>query len=146
MCKGSTADSDSVCEGSNPSPAAKSIHLICYRIKCISFLSDHKPPKKLSVFNSPFAFLLIFLLIVIKPGLLTGFLLCHPLHISFHSGCAFFFHPFGYMTVNIKCKGCRCVSEVALYGLHIITVLQRKNCKRVPQIMYASIASTDTTN
>ena len=23
MCKGSTADSDSVCEGSNPSPAAK---------------------------------------------------------------------------------------------------------------------------
>ncbi len=24
LCKGSTADSDSVCEGSNPSPAAKS--------------------------------------------------------------------------------------------------------------------------
>ena len=23
LCKGSTADSDSVCEGSNPSPAAK---------------------------------------------------------------------------------------------------------------------------
>ena len=32
LCKGSTADSDSVCEGSNPSPAAKGNHR-----KCIAF-------------------------------------------------------------------------------------------------------------
>ena len=38
LCKGSTADSDSVCEGSNPSPAAKKEVTFVYQ-KLLLFLS-----------------------------------------------------------------------------------------------------------
>ena len=35
LCKGSTADSDSVCEGSNPSPAARKKRLLSTRQKAL---------------------------------------------------------------------------------------------------------------
>ncbi len=38
LCKGSTADSDSVCEGSNPSPAAKAPKPLVIRVSEFFFI------------------------------------------------------------------------------------------------------------
>ena len=39
LCKGSTADSDSVCEGSNPSPAAKKTLSLCWEFFLLPWFS-----------------------------------------------------------------------------------------------------------
>lgn len=38
LCKGSTADSDSVCEGSNPSPAAKTPKPLAIKVSEFFFI------------------------------------------------------------------------------------------------------------
>ena len=43
LCKGSTADSDSVCEGSNPSPAAKA--RVSYDARAFSLFSSNGKEK-----------------------------------------------------------------------------------------------------
>ena len=53
LCKGSTTDSDSVCEGSNPSPAAKSLEAemlqgFFFPLSCVS--ARKAPAKKTKLF------------------------------------------------------------------------------------------------
>ena len=101
LCKGSTADSDSVCEGSNPSPAASN------RPETNGFqayflvsdpLFDHLTVLGLSIDSAP--------------------------HIGFHAVCTVLFHFLGDMAIHIQCKRRRCVTKIRLHCLHIITVLK----------------------
>ena len=101
LCKGSTADSDSVCEGSNPSPAA-------------SKRSETKGFQTSFLVSDP----------LFDPLTVLGLSIDSALHIGFHAVCAVLLHFFGDMAIHIQCKRCRCVAKIRLHSLHIITVLK----------------------
>ena len=71
LCNGSTADSDSVCEGSNPSPAA----------------SESPEAARLRDFSFAFYPLLY-------PLTVLSFSIDSALHICFHAGCTVLLHFF----------------------------------------------------
>ena len=103
LCKGSTTDSDSVCEGSNPSLAAnkKACNRNGYRL--------------LLCFRRA-VFPLIF-------PLETG----NALDVILHPSSAFCLHALGCVTVNVQCKGCCGMAQVALNGSNVISGTQRSN-------------------
>ena len=74
MCKGSTADSDSVCEGSNPSPAASK-------------------RSETNGFQTSF--------LVSDPLTALGLLIDSAPHIGFHAVCAVLFHFFRDMAIYV---------------------------------------------
>ena len=101
LCNGSTADSDSVCEGSNPSPAA-------------SKRSETKGFQTSFLMSDP----------LFDPLTVLGLSIDSAPHIGFHAVCAVLFHFFRDMAVHIQCKRRRCVAKIRLHSFHIITVLK----------------------
>ena len=101
LCKGSTADSDSVCEGSNPSPAA-------------SKRSETKGFQTSFLVSDP----------LFDPLTVLGLSIDSAPHIGFHAACTVLFHFLGDMAVYIQRKRRRCVTEIRLHSLYIITVLK----------------------
>lgn len=71
LCKGSTTDSDSVCEGSNPSPAAS------------------KSPEAARLRDFSFACYPLF-----YPLTVLSFSIDSALHVRFHAVCTVLFHFF----------------------------------------------------
>ena len=89
LCKGSTADSDSVCEGSNPSPAATDkSETVRFWTSFFLFdpLSDPLTVLGLSIDSAP--------------------------HICFHAVCTVLFHFFRDMAIHIQRKCCRCMAKI----------------------------------
>ena len=78
LCKGSTTDSDSVCEGSNPSPAA-------------SKRSETKGFQTSFLVSDP----------LFDPLTVLGFLIDSAPHIGFHAVCAVLFHFFRDMAIYV---------------------------------------------
>ena len=78
MCKGSTADSDSVCEGSNPSPAASK------RSEANGFQTSF-------LVSDP----------LFDPLTVLGLLIDSAPHIGFHAVCAVLFHFFRDMAIYV---------------------------------------------
>ena len=74
LCKGSTADSDSVCEGSNPSPAASK-------------------RSETNGFQTSF--------LVSDPLTVLGLLIDSAPHIGFHAVCAVLFHFFRGIAIYV---------------------------------------------
>ena len=109
LCNGSTADSDSVCEGSNPSPAASK------RSETNGFQTSF-------LVSDP----------LFDPLTVLGLLIDSAPHIGFHAVCAVLFHFFRDMAIYIQCKRCRCVAKVRLYSLHIIAILKAEYCIGIP--------------
>ena len=102
MCNGSTADSDSVCEGSNPSPAATE------KSETVRFWTS---------------FFLFDPLTVLQLLSTDG-----VLHIGFHSICTVLLHLLRNMTVYVQseCRGR--VTKIGLHCFYIITILEAQNC------------------
>lgn len=89
LCNGSTADSDSVCEGSNPSPAAtEKSETVRFWTSFFLFdpLSDPLTVLGLSIDSAP--------------------------HICFHAVCTVLFHFFRDMAIHIQRKCCRCMAKI----------------------------------
>ena len=78
LCKGSTADSDSVCEGSNPSPAASK------RSETNGFQTSF-------LVSDP----------LFDPLTVLGLLIDSAPHIGFHAVCAVLFHFFRDMAIYV---------------------------------------------
>ena len=78
MCKGSTADSDSVCEGSNPSPAA-------------SKRSETNGFQTSVLVSDP----------LFDPLTVLGLLIDSAPHIGFHAVCAVLFHFFRGIAIYV---------------------------------------------
>ena len=78
LCNGSTADSDSVCEGSNPSPAA-------------SKRSETKGFQTSFLVSDP----------LFDPLTVLGLLIDSAPHIGFHAVCAVLFHFFRDMAIYV---------------------------------------------
>ena len=106
LCNGSTADSDSVCEGSNPSPAATE-KSETVRFRTSFFLFD------------PLSDPLTVLQLLSTDGVL---------HIGFHSICTVLLHLLRNMTVYVQseCRGR--VPKIRLHGFHIIAISEAQNC------------------
>ncbi len=106
LCNGSTADSDSVCEGSNPSPAATE-KSETVRFWTSFFLFD------------PLSDPLTVLQLLSTDGVL---------HIGFHSICTVLLHLLRNMTVYVQseCRGR--VTKIRLHGFHIIAISEAQNC------------------
>ena len=106
LCNGSTADSDSVCEGSNPSPAATE-KSETVRFRTSFFLFD------------PLSDPLTVLQLLSTDGVL---------HIGFHAICTVLLHLLRNMTVYVQseCRGR--VTKIGLHCFYIITILEAQNC------------------
>ena len=61
----------------------------------------------------------------------------------FHPGGTFSLHFLGDMTIHIKGKRSRCVSQIFLDGFNVVTRLDAGNRIGVPQIMKASFGTSD---
>ena len=89
LCNGSTADSDSVCEGSNPSPAA-------------SKRSETKGFQTSFLVSDP----------LFDPLTVFGLSIDSAPHIGFHAVCTVLFHFFRDMAIHIQRKCCRCMAKI----------------------------------
>ena len=89
LCNGSTADSDSVCEGSNPSPAA-------------SKRSETKGFQTSFLVSDP----------LFDPLTVLGLSIDSAPHIGFHAVCTVLFHFFRDMAIHIQRKCCRCMAKI----------------------------------
>ena len=89
LCNGSTADSDSVCEGSNPSPAA-------------SKRSEIKGFQTSFLVSDPLS----------DPLTVLGLSIDSAPHIGFHAVCTVLFHFFRDMAIHIQRKCCRCMAKI----------------------------------
>ena len=56
----------------------------------------------------------------------------HSFDVLLHPLCAGFFHTFGNMAVHIQREGCRCVTQIFLYRLHIVTILEGQHGVGMP--------------
>ena len=71
------------------------------------------------------------------------FLLCHSLNVCLHSCGTVFLHLFWHMTVYVKGKGSRRMTEISLHGFHVVAVLEGEDGEGVPEIMHTAFRSVD---
>ena len=121
LCNGSTADSDSECEGSNPSPAATE-KSETVRFWTSFFLFD------------PLSDPLTVLQLLSTDGVL---------HIGFHSICTVLLHLLRNMTVYVQseCRGR--VTKIGLHCFYIITILKTQDRVSVTQTVNIGLFRSD---